>query len=151
VAAWLDVDSFKKVNDTAGFAAGDDLIRGLGRTLTDLAAQLRRMTVSHVGGDDFLIACDMDEIGTVAAALVDTQWAAEGMPVTVSLATLACGSGTINSYRDASRLLAPLKKRAKAVPGSSWVLGRPGSERVEVLRGTSRNTLPEQRMISRSA
>jgi hypothetical protein len=34
-----------------------------------------------------------------------------------------------------SRLPAPLKKRAKAVPGSSWVLGRPGADRVEVLRG----------------
>jgi diguanylate cyclase (GGDEF)-like protein len=154
VAAWLDVDWFKKVNDTVGFAAGDDLIRVLGRTLTDLAERLHRMTVSHVGGDDFLIACDVDEIGTVAAALLDTQWSAEGMPVTVSLATLVCGNGSINSYRDASRLLAPLKKHAKAVPGSSWVLGRPGSERIEVLRGISRNTdaeISEQRMISRSA
>jgi diguanylate cyclase (GGDEF)-like protein len=152
VAAWLDVDFFKTVNDTAGFAAGDDLIRGLGRTLTDLAARLRRMVVSHVGGDDFLIACDVDEIGTIAAALLDTPWSAEGMPVTVSLATLVCSSGTIGSYRDASRLLAPLKKRAKAVAGSSWVLGRPGSERVEVLRGIGRQVMPALRgPVSQSA
>ena len=152
VAAWLDVDFFKTVNDTAGFAAGDDLIRGLGRTLTDLAARLRRMVVSHVGGDDFLIACDVDEIGTIAAALLDTPWSAEGMPVTVSLATLVCSSGTIGSYRDASRLLAPLKKRAKAVAGSSWVLGRPGSERVEVLRGIGRQPMPALRgPVSQSA
>ncbi|MER6899610.1 diguanylate cyclase, partial [Amycolatopsis sp. NPDC000740] len=146
VAAWLDVDAFKSVNDNAGFAAGDDLIRALGETLTDLARRLPRMRVSHVGGDDFLIVCDVDEIGTVAAALLDTHWSAEGMPVTVSLATLVCGSGTIPSYRDASRLLAPLKKRAKAVPGSSWVLSRPGSDRVEVLRGIGRDVA-----ISRSA
>ncbi|PKV95590.1 diguanylate cyclase/phosphodiesterase [Amycolatopsis echigonensis] len=146
VAAWLDVDSFKSVNDNAGFAAGDDLIRALGETLTDLSRRLPRMRVSHVGGDDFLIVCDVDEIGTVAAALLDTRWSAEGMPVTVSLATLVCGSGTIPSYRDASRLLAPLKKRAKAVPGSSWVLSRPGSDRVEVLRGIGREVA-----ISRSA
>ncbi len=145
VAAWLDVDSFKTVNDTAGFAAGDDLIRTLGRTLTDLESRLRRMRVGHVGGDDFLIACDVDEIGTVAAALLDTPWSADGLPVTVSLATLVCGSMTIRSYKDASRLLAPLKKRAKAVPGSSWVLGRPGSDRVEVLRGITTRRLPAQR------
>ncbi|WP_243770113.1 GGDEF domain-containing protein [Amycolatopsis acidicola] len=137
VAAWLDVDSFKQVNDNAGFAAGDDLIRALGRTLTDLSGRLRRMTVSHVGGDDFLIACDVDEISTIAGALLDTPWSAEGLPVTVSLATLVCATSTISSYREASRLLAPLKKRAKAVPGSSWVLARPNSERVEVLRGRS--------------
>ncbi|NIH80035.1 GGDEF domain-containing protein [Amycolatopsis viridis] len=145
VAAWLDVDSFKAVNDNAGFAAGDDLIRAIGRALTDLAARLPRMVVSHVGGDDFLIACDVAEIGTIAGALLDVPWSAEGMPVTVSLATLVCATATIESYREASRLLAPLKKRAKAVPGSSWVLGRPGSERVEVLRGRSRHALPEQR------
>jgi diguanylate cyclase (GGDEF)-like protein len=151
VAAWLDVDSFKNVNDTAGFAAGDDLIRVLGRTLTELSADHRRMAVSHVGGDDFLIACDVDEIAAIAGRLLDTPWSAEGLQVTVSLATLVCGTGAIASYREASRLLAPLKKRAKAVPGSSWVLGRPGSDRVEVLRGITRQTVPERRELSRPA
>ncbi|MEU8633713.1 GGDEF domain-containing protein [Amycolatopsis sp. NPDC048633] len=135
VAAWLDIDAFKAVNDTAGFAAGDDLIRELGGALTELAGGLRRMRVSHVGGDDFLVVCDVDEIATVAGALLDRHWTADGLPVTVSLATLVCASGSIPSYQEASRLLAPLKKRAKAVPGSSWVLGRPGADRVEVLRG----------------
>jgi diguanylate cyclase (GGDEF)-like protein len=135
VAAWLDIDSFKTVNDTAGFAAGDDLIRELGGALTELSGHLRRMRVSHVGGDDFLVVCDVDEIATVAGALLDRHWSADGLPVTVSLATLVCASDSIRSYQDVSRLLAPLKKRAKAVPGSSWVLSRPGSDRVEVLRG----------------
>ena len=35
-----------------------------------LAARLRRMVVSHVGGDDFLIVCDVEEIGTVAGTLL---------------------------------------------------------------------------------
>lgn len=135
VAAWLDIDAFKAINDTAGFAAGDNLIRELGAALTELAGGLRRMRVSHVGGDDFLVVCDVDEIATVAGALLDRAWTAEGLPVTVSLATLVCASGAIGSYQEVSRLLAPLKKRAKAVPGSSWVLSRPGSDRVEVLRG----------------
>ncbi|GAA1975991.1 GGDEF domain-containing protein [Amycolatopsis minnesotensis] len=153
VAAWLDVDSFKSVNDNAGFAAGDDLIRALGRTLTDLEARLSRMTVSHVGGDDFLIACDVDEISTVASALLDTPWSAEGIAVTVSLATLVCATSALGSYREASRLLAPLKKRAKGVAGSSWVLGRPDSDRVDVLRGLTRTRtalpVPREERLSR--
>lgn len=135
VVAWLDVDAFKTVNDAVGFAAGDDLIRALGSALTDLSTDLRRVTVSHVGGDDFLIACDVDEIATVAGKLLDTSWTAEGLPVTVSLATLVCASGSIGSYREISRMLAPLKQQAKEVAGSSWVLGRPGSDQIEVLRG----------------
>lgn len=135
VVAWLDVDSFKCVNDTAGFAAGDDLIRALGRALSDLATKLRSVTVSHVGGDDFLIACDIDEVTAVADALLDTPWTADGMPVTISLATVVCAGAMTKSYREVSRLLAPLKKTAKQVDGSSWVNGWPGSERVEILRG----------------
>ena len=136
VVAWLDVDSFKKVNDTAGFAAGDDLIRSLGRAITDLSQKLRSVTISHVGGDDFLIACDIDEITTVADALLGAPWSAENLPVTVSLATIVCTGPDARTYREVSRRLAPLKKYAKGVNGSSWVNGWPGSDRVEILRGT---------------
>ena len=141
VVAWLDVDSFKHINDTAGFAAGDDLIRALGRTLTDLAAKLRSVTVSHVGGDDFLIACDIDEIPIVADALLDTPWTAEHLAVTASLATVVCAGTAAKSYREVSRLLAPLKKRAKEVRGSSWVNSWPGTDRFEILRGRGHDPL----------
>jgi diguanylate cyclase (GGDEF)-like protein len=140
VIAWLDIDSFKTVNDTMGFAAGDDLIREFGRALSEAADTMPGMLVGHVGGDDFLLVVDLDEVAPLASMLLDTDWSADGMPVTVSLASLICGVRTVSSYREASRLLAPLKKQAKAVPGSSWVLGRPGSDRVDVLRGrTARN------------
>jgi diguanylate cyclase (GGDEF)-like protein len=135
VIAWLDVDGFKIVNDTMGFAAGDDLIRTFGRVLNESAANMPGVMIGHVGGDDFLLVTELDEISALAGTLLDTEWSAEGMPVTVSLASLVCGARTVTSYREASRLLAPLKNQAKAVPGSSWVLGRPGTDRVDVLRG----------------
>ncbi|MGW4589168.1 GGDEF domain-containing protein [Amycolatopsis thermoflava] len=141
VVAWLDVDSFKRINDTVGFAAGDDLIRALGRTLTDLAAKLRSVTVSHVGGDDFLIACGIDEIPAVADTLLGTPWTAEHLSVTVSLATVVCAGTAAKSYREVSRLLAPLKKRAKDVPGSSWVNSWLGTDRFEILRGQGHDSL----------
>jgi diguanylate cyclase (GGDEF)-like protein len=135
VVSWLDVDAFKQVNDTKGFAAGDDLIRAIGRALSDLTARLPGTRVAHVGGDDFLVVTDVDEVGTVASEVVDRAWTADGMTVSLSLASLVCAVGSVESYREASRLLAPLKKRAKEVGRSSWVLGRPKSERVDVLRG----------------
>jgi diguanylate cyclase (GGDEF)-like protein len=135
VISWLDVDSFKAVNDTKGFAAGDDLIRTVGMALSDAEATLPGTRVAHVGGDDFLVVTDLDEVATVATELVDRTWTVDDLTVTVSLASLVCAVQSVESYREASRLLAPLKKRAKAVPSSSWVLGRPRSDRVEVLRG----------------
>lgn len=142
VVAWLDVDSFKAVNDTAGFAAGDDLIRAIGQTLSDAEAHLPGTRVGHVGGDDFLAITDLDQIATLASRLVDPQWTIEGLPVTVSLATLVCAVRSVRSYREAAKLLAPLKKAAKDVPGSSWVLGRPHSNQIELLRGRSRQPTP---------
>jgi diguanylate cyclase (GGDEF)-like protein len=135
VVSWLDVDAFKQVNDTKGFAAGDDLIRAIGRALADLAARLPSTRVAHVGGDDFLVVSDVNEIGTVASAVVDHAWTVDDTTVSVSLASLVCAVGSVETYREASRLLAPLKKRAKEVGRSSWVLGRPKSARVDVLRG----------------
>jgi diguanylate cyclase (GGDEF)-like protein len=135
VVSWLDVDKFKIVNDTKGIVAGDDLIRALGRVLSDLAVALPGTRVAHVGGDDFLVVTDVDEVGTLATEVVDRTWRVDGTVVTVSLASLVCAVGSVTSHREASRLLAPLKQRAKAVPRSSWVLGRPKSDRVDVLRG----------------
>jgi GGDEF domain-containing protein len=114
---------------------GDDLIRAIGRTLSDLSARLAGTRVAHVGGVDFLVVTEVDEVGTLATEIVDRAWSAEGMAVSVSLASLVCTVGSVESYREASRLLAPLKKRAKEVGRSSWVLGRPRSDGVDVLRG----------------
>lgn len=132
---WLDVDGFKQVNDSAGFAAGDDLIREIGRGLADAAAVLPTVQVGHVGGDDFVFVSGLDDLVPLSSGQLDTQRAAGGMAVSMSLATLVCSPGSVTDYREVSRLLAPLKKQAKALRGDSWVLGRPGSERVDVLRG----------------
>jgi diguanylate cyclase (GGDEF)-like protein len=131
---WLDIDSFKSVNDRFGFAAGDDLIRDVGRCLADAAEGQPDIRVGHIGGDDFLFATALDHLMPLASKVIDTHWTVEGAPVSLSLATLICAAGSVHSYRETSELLAPLKVRAKAIQGSSWVVGRPGSDRTDVLR-----------------
>ncbi|SDW12287.1 diguanylate cyclase/phosphodiesterase [Saccharopolyspora shandongensis] len=133
--SWLDIDSFKKVNDTAGFSAGDDLIRAIGRSLTDAATSLRSVQVGHVGGDDFLLVSNLDDLVQLASLVLDPPRSAGDLDVTISLATLVCTPTTVHGYDEASSRLAPLKQRAKSLSGSSWVMSRPGSDRIEVLRG----------------
>lgn len=149
VTAWLDVDEFAQVNAELGFAAGDELIAALGRTLSELVPILPRTTVCHVDADDFLMVTDPDELGTLAPALLDEEWSVDGMTVSVSLAGLVCGVGTVKTYRDVSRTLATLRKKAKQVKGNSWVLGRPGIERVDVLRGATTASPPKPRKPAR--
>ncbi len=132
--SWLDVDRFKQVNDGAGFAAGDELIRAVGRALQRAASGATR--VGHIGGDDFLVLADADALDPVAASVLDAPWSAGGRTVTLSLATVLCPPGSVTDHRQAAACLAPLKQAAKALSGASWVLGRAGLPGDEIRRGS---------------
>ncbi|PZM96987.1 MAG: hypothetical protein DIU79_03660 [Actinobacteria bacterium] len=49
----LDLDSFKKVNDTLGHAAGDELLQWVVRTVRDLLGP--NDAIARIGGDEFVI------------------------------------------------------------------------------------------------
>ncbi|MEU9355560.1 GGDEF domain-containing protein [Streptomyces griseoloalbus] len=138
--SWLDVDHFKQVNDGAGFAAGDELIRAVGRAVQQAASGSTR--VGHIGGDDFLVLADPEALDQLAASVLDTLWAAGGHPVTLSLATVLCPPGSVTDHRQAAACLAPLKQAAKALHGTSWVLARAGTAGHEIRRGTERAPAP---------
>ncbi|WP_328542846.1 GGDEF domain-containing protein [Streptomyces sp. NBC_00371] len=138
--SWLDIDGFKQVNDGAGFAAGDDLIREVGRSLERAASGTTR--VGHIGGDDFLVLADPDRLDPLASAVLDVPWAAGGRPVTLSLATVLCAAGSVADHRQAAASLAPLKQAAKALPGASWVIGRSDTPGHEVRRGVRSGAVP---------
>ncbi|MGV4983545.1 EAL domain-containing protein [Streptomyces sp. NRAIS3] len=132
--SWLDIDHFKQVNDGAGFAAGDELIRSVGRALQQAVSGHAR--VGHIGGDDFLVLAEEEALDPLVAAVLDAPWSAGDQPVTLSLATVVCAPGSVGDHRHAAAHLAPLKKAAKALRGASWVLGRAGLPGHEVRRGS---------------
>ncbi|MFG2265951.1 EAL domain-containing protein [Streptomyces sp. NPDC048720] len=133
--SWLDIDHFKQVNDGAGFAAGDELIRSVGRALQQAAAGHAR--VGHIGGDDFLVLTDEEALPPLATAVLDVPWSAGGRLVTLSLSTVVCRPGSVFDHRQAAAALAPVKKAAKALAGTSWVLVRAGLPGQEVRRGAA--------------
>ncbi|MEV6835901.1 GGDEF domain-containing protein [Streptomyces sp. NPDC051133] len=131
--SWLDIDHFKQVNDGAGFAAGDELIRSVGQALQQ--AVVGHARVGHIGGDDFLVLAEEEALDPLVGTVLDAHWSAGGRPVTLSLATVVCAPGSVGDHRQAAAQLAPLKKAAKALRGASWVLGRAGLPGHEVRRG----------------
>jgi diguanylate cyclase (GGDEF)-like protein len=50
---FVDLDRFKDINDSFGHAAGDEVLRFIGRRLSDLVGE--RAHVSRIGGDEFVI------------------------------------------------------------------------------------------------
>ncbi|MGB3753461.1 MAG: EAL domain-containing protein [Parerythrobacter sp.] len=60
----LDLDKFKRVNDTLGHQAGDDLLREVADRLTNIVG--KRGMVARLGGDEFQIVLrDMDDRGAL--------------------------------------------------------------------------------------
>ncbi|MCP5133110.1 MAG: EAL domain-containing protein [Gammaproteobacteria bacterium] len=53
---YLDLDQFKIVNDTAGHAAGDDLLRKINRLISGVFRD--RDTLARIGGDEFGLLLD---------------------------------------------------------------------------------------------
>ena len=84
----MDIDGFKRINDSQGHLAGDEILRELSCTVTDVA---RREDVFRYGGDEFAVllpAVDRDQTAQVAERLrraVETRANGDGNLVTVSL------------------------------------------------------------------
>ncbi|CCG01220.1 sensor domain-containing diguanylate cyclase [Blastococcus saxobsidens] len=98
---YCDLDGFKPVNDSAGHAAGDEVLVQASRRL---AAEVRPGdTVARIGGDEFVVLCP--EVGSEAAAQViaDRITAAFDAPlrraggaehaVGISIGVALCGPG----------------------------------------------------------
>lgn len=115
----LDVDNFKKLNDTFGHPAGDEVLRGVGQILTDLARCSDY--VARYGGEEFVIVLpDTSAQGAVEAA-ERFRRSIEDYRFATGTVTASFGCSTIRaSDRDRSELTA----RADAALYASKHAGR---------------------------
>jgi diguanylate cyclase (GGDEF)-like protein/PAS domain S-box-containing protein len=70
---YLDLDQFKIVNDTAGHAAGDELLRQINTILAGMFRE--RDTLARIGGDEFgllLENCPLERAQLIAQTVVST-------------------------------------------------------------------------------
>ncbi|WP_066597845.1 sensor domain-containing diguanylate cyclase [Cryobacterium arcticum] len=92
--AMLDVDHFKRINDTLSHEVGDEVLRALGRILTDALAPVPGAVAARLGGEEFLLivpalvedqVIELSERVRMAVGSHDWSPISAGLHVTVSL------------------------------------------------------------------
>jgi diguanylate cyclase (GGDEF)-like protein len=150
---YCDIDGFKAVNDAYGFARGDEFIVTLGRKLLEAVATRPTAFLGHVGGDDFVVICDPEDIRPLteqavtefekaADALYDPEDRERGYITVksrrdglkdVGLVTVSIGVAlsTRRAYTDPRQIIADateMKSVAKSQPGSYVAVDRRSGE-----------------------
>ncbi|MGZ3181987.1 MAG: PAS domain S-box protein [Telluria sp.] len=80
--AYLDVDHFKRINDTYGHATGDEVLKEFARRM--VAIVRASDTVARLSGDEFVIILgdlrDPPEMSVIAAKIIDAMRAPFNLP-----------------------------------------------------------------------
>jgi diguanylate cyclase (GGDEF)-like protein len=128
---FIDLDHFKEVNDSAGHAAGDELLRRVGAVLRDTVR--REDLPARLGGDEFAILmedCGAQDALHVAATILErlNSFALSGggqrRRVTASIG-IACSGD----------LRASPAKLLEAADQACYVAKRGGRNRIEIATG----------------
>jgi len=110
----MDVDNFKRVNDSLGHAAGDLLLAGFADRLV---AGLRETDmVARIGGDEFTIVAEGLKDAGNAVAIADKMLAAMRDPFDIEGRKLAASTSIgIALYRDGDTLQSIMKRADSAL------------------------------------
>jgi diguanylate cyclase (GGDEF)-like protein len=129
--SYLDLDNFKKVNDSLGHATGDSLLR---TTVSAIRRSLRTTdVVARLGGDEFALLLPESDLGGAKAVIEKIragflrEMRAHGWPVTMSIGCLTCyeachdDSGADDLMKKADALLYEAKDAGKDTASFSTV------------------------------
>jgi diguanylate cyclase (GGDEF)-like protein len=131
--AIIDIDHFKRINDSHGHTVGDEVLRQVARILREHSRDADRC--ARYGGDELVLCLPvgMAEARTalvrIARKIADYNWAAvaPGLSVTVSFGLAELGSGdtatTLFWAADQGLLLAKRSRRGDSAGGDG---GMPG-------------------------
>jgi len=147
---YSDLDNFKAYNDYYGYYYGDRMIRLTSRIIRDTVFDLcHEGFVGQIGGDDFIFIIPDNLVNRICETIIkrfDTLVPYQYRPedrkresivtrnrrgeferfglLTLSVAALTNCSRTFDRAAEMSQMLADLKKYAKSLPGSNYVIER---------------------------
>lgn len=145
VVVYADLDNFKAFNDKYGIGAGDEAIKLTAKIMQESQPEF----LGHEGGDDFVILTTPEKSEAVTNYIL-TEFdkkirglyskedldkgfiiskARDGSIVqfpimSISLAGVTNAYKPLTSYAEVTNICADVKKKAKAMPGSTFVLDK---------------------------
>ena len=143
VLCYLDLDQFKAVNDAAGHAAGDELLKQINSILIGMFRE--RDTLARIGGDEFALLqenCPLERAQVIAQAVVRNirehrfVWQGRSYQIGVSIGLVPITAET----KDAAQLLA----QADMACYTAKELGR---NRVHVYQAADKESIPRHTQI----
>jgi diguanylate cyclase (GGDEF)-like protein len=68
---YIDINNFKPYNDVYGFTHGDEVLRMLGRIMSNAVKETGGGFAGHIGGDDFVFIVPMERAEAVCSIIID--------------------------------------------------------------------------------
>lgn len=68
---YIDINNFKPYNDVYGFTRGDEVLRMLGRIMSNAVKESGGGFVGHIGGDDFVFIVPMERAEAVCSTIIN--------------------------------------------------------------------------------
>ena len=146
---YCDLDHFKAFNDKYGIHKGDEAIKlsgGIFRQATEIGGNSDDF-IGHEGGDDFLLVTTPNQAQKIADFITskfdkmikslyddedlkrgyieahDRDGSIKHFPImTISLAGVSNQFRTISTYAEVTNIAAEIKKKSKALKGSSFAI-----------------------------
>jgi diguanylate cyclase (GGDEF)-like protein len=137
----IDVDGFKKYNDTYGHLAGDEVLKGMGKVIPEATRDLD--VVARYGGEEFIVllpSCELSN-AVLAGERIRTRLAKEsfdGRTVTISVGAAAFpmhGDNAATVIAAADEALYEAKRL-----GRDQVIGAPPKSTTEIEKKASKRT-----------
>ncbi len=149
---YADLDDFKAYNDYYGYFYGDKVIKMTARIIRETVFEIQGDGfVGHIGGDDFVFVVDPSKAEKMCAKIIslfdaeigscyeprdrrngfiishNRRSVAETFPLMgLSIAIVIDKGSTFHHVGEISHMVADLKKYAKTLPGSNYVIERRG-------------------------